>query len=321
MKYPKIALIGAGNIGGTMGFLAQLQELGDVVMIDIAPGIPAGKALDLNQASPLLGKRSKIVGGNSFELIADADVIIVTAGSPRKPGMNSRDELLSINTRVISQVAQEIKTYAPNAFVIVVTNPLDAMVWVMQHASELPPEKVVGMAGILDTARLRFFLSERLEVSADEVQALVVGGHGDTMVPLKNYISVGGIPLTTLEKMGVISDEEIQGIFKRTREGGSEIVNLMGTSAYYAVASSALHMAKSYLRDEKRILTAASWLRGEFGIKDLYVGVPVIIGASGVEKILEIPLHKSDLEALHHSADAVRHLIEDIERLKLLNPS
>ncbi len=290
MARDKIALIGSGQIGGTLAHLVGLKELGDVVMFDIAEGIPQGKALDIAQSSPVDGFDAAYTGANSYEAIAGAKVCIVTAGVPRKPGM-SRDDLLSINLKVMEQVGAGIKKYAPDAFVICITNPLDAMVWALQKASGLPPKKVVGMAGVLDSSRFRYFLADEFNVSVEDVTAFVLGGHGDTMVPLTKYSTVAGIPLPDLVRMGWTSQARIDEIVDRTRNGGAEIVNLLKTgSAFYAPAASAIAMAESYLRDKKRVLPCAAWLNGEYGMKDIYVGVPVVIGAKGVERIVEIEL-------------------------------
>ena len=290
MARDKIALIGSGQIGGTLAHLVGLKELGDVVMFDIAEGVPQGKALDIAQSSPVDGFDAAYTGANSYEAINGAKVCIVTAGVPRKPGM-SRDDLLSINLKVMEQVGAGIKKYAPDAFVICITNPLDAMVWALQKASGLPAKKVVGMAGVLDSARFRYFLADEFNVSVEDVTAFVLGGHGDTMVPLTKYSTVAGIPLPDLVKMGWTSQARIDEIVDRTRNGGAEIVNLLKTgSAFYAPAASAIAMAESYLRDKKRVLPCAAWLNGEYGMKDIYVGVPVVIGAKGVERIVEIEL-------------------------------
>src|SRR4026207_2433197 len=274
MARDKIALIGSGQIGGTLAHLIGLKELGDVVMFDIAEGIPQGKSLDIAQSSPVDGFDSSMSGANSYEAIDGAAVCIVTAGVPRKPGM-SRDDLLGINLKVMEQVGSGIKKYAPNAFVIVVTNPLDAMVWALQKACGLPTSKVVGMAGVLDTGRFRKFLSDEFNVSVEDVSALVLGGHGDDMVPIARYSTVGGIPLPDLVKMGWTSQQKLDAIIERARKGGGEIVSLLKTgSAFYAPASSAIQMAESYLKDKKRVLPCAARCDGEYGMKDLYVGVP-----------------------------------------------
>lgn len=312
-KRAKIALIGGGNIGGSLALMAAQKELGDVVLFDINEGLPQGKALDIAEASPVDGYNSGVTGTNSYEDIKDSDVIIVTAGIARKPGM-SRDDLIAINTGVMKTVGEGIKKYAPNAFVIVITNPLDAMVWVLQKASGLPTHKVVGMAGVLDSARFRYFLAEEFNVSVEDVTAFVLGGHGDTMVPLARYSTVAGIPLPDLVKMGWTTQEKLDKIIQRTRDGGAEIVALLKTgSAFYAPAASALVMAESYLKDQKRVLPVAAHLTGQYGQKDLYVGVPVVIGAGGVEKIVEIELNAEEKKAFEASADAVRGLIKGID--------
>jgi malate dehydrogenase len=313
MARRKIALIGAGNIGGTLAHLASLKELGDVILFDIAEGIPQGKALDLAQSAPVEGYNVHLSGANGYEAIQGADVVIVTAGVARKPGM-SRDDLLAINTGVMKSVGEGIKTYCPQAFVIVITNPLDAMVWVLQQASGLPTHKVVGMAGVLDSARFRCFLAEEFGVSVEDVTAFVLGGHGDTMVPLVRYSTVAGIPLPDLIQMGWSTKEKIDAIVQRTRDGGAEIVGLLKTgSAYYAPASAAIQMAESYLKDQKRVLPCAAYLTGQYGTKDMYVGVPVVIGAGGVEKIVEIKLNSDEQTAFDASANAVRQLVQAIK--------
>ena len=287
MKRNKIALIGSGQIGGTLAHLVGLKELGDIVLFDIADGIPQGKALDIAESSPISTFDTNIIGTSSYEDIKDADVCIVTAGVPRKPGM-SRDDLLSINLRVMKSVGDGIKKYAPNSFVICITNPLDAMVWALQKYSGLSPENVVGMAGVLDSGRFAYFLAEEFNVSVKDVQTFVLGGHGDTMVPLVRYSTVGGIPIPDLVKMGWSSQKKIDQIVQRTRDGGAEIVALLKTgSAFYAPAASAINMAESYLRDQKRIIPCAANLSGQYGLKDIYVGVPTIIGNKGVEKIIK----------------------------------
>lgn len=311
MRY-KIALIGAGNIGGTLAFLAGLKELGDIVLLDVSEGIPQGKSLDLAQSAGVEQFDSHITGSNDMGQLKGSDVVIVTAGVPRKPGM-SRDDLSNINSTIIKDVAKNIATHCPDAFVIVVTNPLDSMVWLMQKASGLPYHKVVGMAGILDSSRFKYFLAEEFKVSIKDVHAMVLGGHGDTMVPLLRYTTVSGIPLPDLVKMGWTTMDRLQQIVQRTRDGGGEIVAHLKTgSAFYAPAASALEMAEAYLRT-KRILPCAAYVNGEYGIKDLYVGVPVIIGSGGVEKILELPLDADELAALHKSAEAVKTLVQDIK--------
>src|ERR1700682_3232629 len=292
MARNKIALIGAGQIGGTLAHLVGLKELGDVVLFDIAEGIPQGKALDLAQSSPIDGFDAHMTGTNSYEAMEGASVCVVTAGVPRKPGM-SRDDLLGINLKVMEQVGSGIKKYAPGAFVICITNPLDAMVWALQKSCGLPQQKVVGMAGVLDSARFRYFLADEFNVSVEDVTAFVLGGHGDSMVPLTRYSTVAGIPLPDLVKLGWTTAARLDAIVERTRNGGGEIVSLLKTgSAFYAPASSAIAMAESYLRDKKRVLPAAAWLNGEYGINDLYVGVPVVIGSKGVGRIVEVEVHR-----------------------------
>ncbi|MEA2985482.1 MAG: malate dehydrogenase [Alphaproteobacteria bacterium] len=315
MKRNKIALIGAGQIGGTLAHLIGLKELGDVVMFDIAEGTPQGKSLDLAQSSPVDGFDTKFTGVNSYEAIEGADVCIVTAGVPRKPGM-SRDDLLSINLKVMEQVGAGIKKYAPNAFVICITNPLDAMVWALQKTCGLPKQMVVGMAGVLDSARFRYFLADEFDVSVEDVTAFVLGGHGDTMVPLPRYSTVAGIPLPDLVKMGWTTQARVDEIVNRTANGGAEIVNLLKTgSAFYAPAASAIAMAESYLRDKKRVLPCAAWLNGEYGINDLYVGVPVVLGAKGVERIVEIELSSAERDAFERSAASVQTLVDACKKI------
>jgi malate dehydrogenase len=310
MARKKIALIGAGQIGGTLAHLIALKELGDVVLFDIAEGVPQGKALDLAQSGPVEGFDVKLAGANSYEGLTGADVCIVTAGVPRKPGM-SRDDLLGINLKVMDQVGAGIRKYAPNAFVICITNPLDAMVWALQKASGLPKNMVVGMAGVLDSARLRYFLADEFNVSVQDVSAFVLGGHGDSMVPMVRYSTVAGIPLPDLVKMGWTTQARIDEIMDRTRNGGAEIVNLLKTgSAFYAPASSAVAMAESFLLDKKRLLPCAAWLNGEYGIKGLYVGVPVVLGAKGVERIVELELNGTEREMFEKSAAAVKGLVD-----------
>jgi malate dehydrogenase len=310
MARNKIALIGAGQIGGTLAHLIGLKELGDVVLFDVAEGIPHGKALDLAQSAPVEGFDARIVGTNSYESIEGASVCIVTAGVPRKPGM-SRDDLLGINLKVMEQVGAGIKKYAPNAFVICITNPLDAMVWALQKCCGLPKHMVVGMAGVLDSARFRHFLADEFNVSIKDVTAFVLGGHGDTMVPLTRYSAVAGIPLPDLVKMGWTTQARLDAIVDRTRNGGGEIVGLLKTgSAFYAPATSAITMAESYLRDQKRVLPAAAYLNGEFGVKDLYVGVPVVIGGKGVERVVEIELNGAERAMFDKSVQAVEGLVE-----------
>src|SRR6266481_5667786 len=315
MARDKIALIGSGQIGGTLAHLIGLKELGDVVLFDIAEGVPQGKSLDLAESSPVDGFDAHIVGANSYEAMEGAAVCVVTAGVPRKPGM-SRDDLLGINLKVMEQVGSGIKKYAPGAFVICITNPLDAMVWALQKSCGLPKQMVVGMAGVLDSARFRFFLADEFNVSVEDVTAFVLGGHGDSMVPLARYSTVAGIPLPDLIKMGWITERRLDAIVQRTRNGGAEIVNLLKTgSAFYAPASSAISMAESYLRDKKRVLPCAAWLNGEYGIKDLYVGVPTVIGAKGVERIVEIQLNGSERAMFEQSAEAVATLVEACQKI------
>ncbi|AGS23696.1 malate dehydrogenase [Rhizobium etli] len=310
MARNKIALIGSGMIGGTLAHLAGLKELGDIVLFDIADGIPQGKGLDIAQSSPVEGFDANLTGASDYSAIEGADVCIVTAGVPRKPGM-SRDDLLGINLKVMEQVGAGIKKYAPNAFVICITNPLDAMVWALQKFSGLPANKVVGMAGVLDSSRFRLFLAKEFNVSVQDVTAFVLGGHGDTMVPLARYSTVGGIPLTDLVTMGWVTKERLEEIIQRTRDGGAEIVGLLKTgSAYYAPAASAIEMAESYLKDKKRVLPCAAHLTGQYGVKDMYVGVPTVIGAGGVERVIEIDLNKTEKEAFDKSVAAVAGLCE-----------
>ena len=309
MARKKIALIGGGMIGGTLAHLAALKELGDIVVFDIAEGLPQGKSLDIAQSGPVEGFDAKLTGANTYEAIAGADVCIVTAGVPRKPGM-SRDDLLGINLKVMKSVGEGIRQYAPNSFVICITNPLDVMVWALQKYCGLPTSKVVGMAGVLDSARFRHFLAEEFNVSVEDVTAFVLGGHGDTMVPLIRYSTVAGIPVPDLIKMGWSSQDKIDKIVQRTRDGGAEIVGLLKTgSAYYAPATSAIAMAESYLKDKKRLLPCAAHLTGQYGVKDTYVGVPVVIGEKGVERIAEIALNAEDQAGFKKSVDAVHGLM------------
>jgi malate dehydrogenase len=309
MARKKIALIGAGNIGGTLAHLAALKNLGDIVLFDVVEGVPQGKALDLSQCGPVEGFDAKITGTNDYADIAGADVIIVTAGVARKPGM-SRDDLLGINLKVMKAVGEGIKNNAPDAFVICITNPLDAMVWALREFSGLPHTKVVGMAGVLDSARFSHFLAAEFGVSVKDVNTFVLGGHGDTMVPVLEYSTVSGIPVSDLIEMGFSTKEKVDEIIKRTRGGGGEIVALLKTgSAYYAPATSGIAMAEAYLYDQKRILPAAANLSGEYGIDNLYVGVPVVIGAGGVEKIVEVKLSDEAKQNLQVSVDAVKELL------------
>jgi malate dehydrogenase len=315
MARKKIALVGAGNIGGTLALLAALKDLGDVVLFDIAEGIPQGKALDIAQSAPVEGYDAIFEGAQDYGAIKDADVVIVTAGSPRKPGM-SRDDLLSINMKVMNSVGQGIKENCPDAFVICITNPLDAMVWVLREACGLPPEKVVGMAGVLDSARFRHFLAEEMTVSVEDVTAFVLGGHGDTMVPMVRHSTVAGIPLPDLIEMGWISKDKLDQIVDRTRNGGAEIVGLLKSgSAFYAPASSAIAMAESYLKDKKRVLPCAAHLNGQYGVDGLYVGVPVVIGAGGVERIVELKLNDEEQGMFNHSVESVRGLVDACKKL------
>jgi malate dehydrogenase len=310
MARNKIALIGAGQIGGTLALLAGLKQLGDVVLYDIVDGVPQGKALDIAEASPVEGFDAAYSGASDYQAIAGADVIIVTAGVPRKPGM-SRDDLIGTNAKVMKAVGEGIKKYAPKAFVICITNPLDAMVWALREVCGLPHSHVVGMAGVLDSARFRYFLAEEFKVSVEDVTAFVLGGHGDTMVPLARYSTVAGIPLPDLVKMKWTTQERLDKIFQRTRDGGAEIVNLLKTgSAFYAPASSAIAMAESYLLDKKRVMPCAAWLDGQYGVKGLYVGVPVVLGAGGVERIVEIELDGAEKAMFDKSVAAVRGLID-----------
>ena len=315
MKRSKIALIGSGQIGGTLAHLAGLKELGDIVLFDIADGIPQGKALDIAESSPISSFDSVVTGGSSYEEISQSDVCIVTAGVPRKPGM-SRDDLLGINLKVMKSVGEGIKKFAPNAFVICITNPLDAMVWALQKFSDLPTSKVVGMAGVLDSARFSYFLSEEFNVSVKDVQTFVLGGHGDTMVPLVRYSTVGGIPLPDLVDIGWTSQARINEIVQRTRNGGAEIVSLLKTgSAFYAPAASAIRMAESYLRDQRRIIPCAAYLEGQYGLTDIYVGVPTVIGKNGVERVIEIELNDTEVKYFDASVDSVKKLINDCQEI------
>ena len=316
MARSKIALIGAGNIGGTLAHLIGLKELGDVVLFDVVKGMPAGKALDLAESSPVEGFDSSLQGASSYTAIRGADVVIVTAGVARKPGM-SRDDLIGINTGVMKSVGEGIKKNCPNAFVICITNPLDAMVGVLREAAGLKPNMCVGMAGVLDSARFRYFLAEEFKVSVEDVTAFVLGGHGDTMVPLVRYSTVAGIPLPDLIKMGWTTQERLDAIVQRTRDGGGEIVALLGNgSAFYAPASSAIAMAESYLKDKKRVLPCAALLKGEYGVKGIYVGVPVVIGAKGIEKIVEITLNADEQKMFNTSVNAVKGLVATTKKLQ-----
>ena len=318
MARPKIALIGAGQIGGTLAHLAALKELGDVILFDIAEGTPQGKALDIAQSGPIEGFDAALKGANSYADIAGADVCIVTAGVPRKPGM-SRDDLLGINLKVMKSVGEGLKAHAPNAFVICITNPLDAMVWALREFSGLPHHMVVGMAGVLDAGRFRHFLATEFNVSMRDVTAFVLGGHGDTMVPLARYSTVAGIPLPDLVKMGWTTQDKLDAIIQRTRDGGAEIVGLLKTgSAFYAPAASAIEMAEAYLKDQKRLLPCAAYVDGAFGLKDMYVGVPVILGAGGVERLVEIQMTEDENAMFQKSVDAVKGLVA---ACKAIDPS
>jgi len=316
MARRKIALIGSGQIGGTLALLAAQKELGDVVLFDVVDGVPQGKALDIAQSAPAQGFDASLKGTSEYKDIAGADVVIVTAGVPRKPGM-SRDDLLEINLKVMEQVGAGIAKYAKDALVICITNPLDAMVWALQKFSGLPTGKVIGMAGVLDSSRFVHFVAEELGVSVEDVSAFVLGGHGDSMVPLARYSTVAGIPLTDIVKMGWLSKDKLDQIIQRTRDGGAEIVGLLKTgSAFYAPAASAIAMAESYLKDKKRVLPAAAHLGGEYGVKGVYVGVPVVIGAKGVEKVVEIALNSAEQKAFDKSVGAVEGLIEACKKIQ-----
>ena len=315
MARNKIALIGSGNIGGTVAHLAGIKELGDIVLFDIAEGIPQGKALDIAESSPVEGFDCAVSGANDYAEIAGSDVVIVTAGVARKPGM-SRDDLVGINSKVMMAVGDGIKKNCPDAFVICITNPLDAMVGVLQQSSGLPVNRVVGMAGILDSARFRYFLAEEFNVSVKDVTAFVLGGHGDTMVPLTRYSTVAGIPVPDLIKMGWSTADRIEKIVQRTRDGGAEIVGLLKTgSAFYAPASSAIEMAEAYLKDQKRLLPCAAYVDGKYGLEGMYVGVPVIIGKNGVERIIEITLNEEEQNMFNHSVSAVKTLNDIVKRV------
>jgi malate dehydrogenase len=316
MPRKRIALIGGGQIGGTLAHLIGLKELGDAVLFDIVEGLPQGKTLDIAQSGPVEGFDASFKGTNSYADIAGADVVIVTAGVARKPGM-SRDDLLGINLKVMSAVGEGIKAHAPNAFVICITNPLDAMVWALRQFCGLPHNKVVGMAGVLDSARFRHFLAEELNVSVEDVSAFVLGGHGDTMVPMPRFSTVAGIALPELVKMGWITQARLDQITQRTRDGGAEIVGLLKTgSAFYAPASSAIAMAESYLRDKKRVLPCAAYVDGKYGLKDIYVGTPVVIGEGGVERIVELDLTKDERAMFDKSVESVKSLIEACRKLE-----
>ncbi|MEJ0011109.1 MAG: malate dehydrogenase [Bauldia sp.] len=315
MARARIALIGAGQIGGTLAHLVGLKELGDVILFDVMEGVPDGKALDLAEATPVFGSDTKFAGTSAYAAIKNADVCIVTAGVPRKPGM-SRDDLLEINLKVMEQVGAGIKKYAPKAFVICITNPLDAMVWALQKFSGLPKDMVVGMAGVLDSSRFRYFLASEFDVSVEDVTAFVLGGHGDTMVPLIRYSTVAGIPLPDLVTMGWTTKQRIEEIVQRTRDGGAEIVTLLKTgSAFYAPAHSAIAMAESFLKDKKRVLPCAVSLKGEYGVRDRYIGVPAVIGAKGVERVIEIDLNKAERAMFDKSLASVDGLIEACNKI------
>lgn len=306
----KISLIGAGNIGGTLAHMIALRGLGDVVLLDINEGVPQGKALDIAESSPIDGFDSNLTGTNKYEDIKDSSAIIITAGIARKPGM-SRDDLLKTNAAVMKEVGKNIKQYSPNAFIIVVTNPLDAMVSVVHKYSNVPTNMVVGMAGVLDSSRFRYFLASELNVSVEDVSAFVLGGHGDTMVPLVNCASVAGIPLTKIIDMGLIMQKKVDEIIERTRNGGKEIVDLLQSgSAYYSPASSAVCMLESYLQDKRRVLPCAAYLSGEYGVKDLFIGVPAVISKNGIEKVLEVKMNSSEQQMFNQSVSAVKELVE-----------
>ena len=316
MSRKKIALVGAGQIGGTLALLAGMKQLGDVVLVDVVEGVPQGKGLDIAEAAPVEGFDARFTGSNDYAAVAGADVVIVTAGVPRKPGM-SRDDLIGINTGIVRTVGENIKKHAPNAFVIVVTNPLDVMVGVMQEVTGFRPNMVVGMAGVLDSARFRHFLADEFKVSVEDVSAFVLGGHGDTMVPLTRYSTVAGIPLPDLVKMGWTTQEKLDKIVQRTRDGGAEIVALLKTgSAFYAPASSAIAMAESFLLDKRRVLPCAAYLNGEYGVKGLYIGVPTIIGAKGVEKIIEVSFTAEEKTMFDKSVAAVKAMCDIAKNLK-----
>jgi len=308
----KVALIGSGQIGSTLALLAGMKELGDVVLFDIIQGMPQGKSLDLCQTGPIEGFNSTIVGCNEYSGIVDADVVIVTAGVPRKPGM-TRDDLIAINSKIVRTVGEAIKTYCPKSFVICITNPLDAMVHLLRETSGHPPNMVCGMAGVLDAARLKWFIAERLGVSVEDVSTIVLGGHGDTMVPLLRYTTVAGVPISDYIRMGWITESEINQIVERTRDGGGEIVSLLKTgSAFYAPAAAAIEMAESYLKDKKRVLPCAAFLKGEYGVNGLYIGVPAIIGCEGIEKVLQLPLNNEEMKLFKSSVEAVKSLVDAI---------
>jgi len=317
MARNKIALVGAGQVGGTIALLAGLKELGDIVLLDVVEGVPQGKALDIVQGSTIEGYDAVIEGTNDYAAMTGADVVVVTAGIARRPGM-SRDDLIGTNAKIVATVGEAIRKHCPEAFVITITNPLDVMVWVMREACGLPPHRVVGMAGVLDSARFRYFLAEELKVSVEDVSAFVLGGHGDMMVPLVRYSTVAGIPLPDLVRMGWTTRERLDRIVQRTRDGGAEIVGLLKTgSAFYAPASSAITMVEAYLRDKKRVLPCAAWLTGQYGVRDLYVGVPVVIGAGGVERIVEIELNHEEKAEFDRSVSAVCELVEVVKKMPI----
>ncbi|WP_375460467.1 malate dehydrogenase [uncultured Enterovirga sp.] len=318
MARKTIALIGAGQIGGTLAHLAGLKELGDIVLFDIADGVPQGKGLDIAESAPVDGFDAKYQGASDYAAIKGADVVIVTAGVPRKPGM-SRDDLLGINLKVMEAVGSGIKQYAPDAFVICITNPLDAMVWALQKFSALPANKIVGMAGVLDSSRFRHFLAEAMDVSVKDVTAFVLGGHGDDMVPLTRYSTVAGIPLPDLVQMGWLDQAKLDAMVDRTRKGGGEIVALLKTgSAFYAPAASAIAMAESYLKDKKRVLPAAALLTGQYGVDGMFIGVPIVIGANGVERIVEVTLNEDEKAMFAKSIASVQGLVD---ACKGINPA
>jgi malate dehydrogenase len=315
MARNRLALVGAGQIGGTLALLAGLKELGDVTLVDVVQGVPQGKSLDIAQSAAVEGWDATVAGSNDTRAVKGADVVIVTAGIARKPGM-SRDDLIGINTKIVAEVGAAIGRHAPKAFVICITNPLDAMVWVLRETSGLPHERVVGMAGVLDTARFRYFLAQELAVSVEDVTAFVLGGHGDTMVPLVRYSAVAGIPLPDLVKLGWTTNERLDAIVQRTRDGGAEIIGHLKTgSAFYAPAAAAIQMAEAYLKDKKRVLPCAAYLTGQYGVDGLYVGVPAVIGAKGAERIVEITLNRSERAAFDRSVKSVRGLVEVAQRM------
>ena len=313
-KRKKIGLIGSGNIGGILGLLTGLEALGDVVFFDISDGVAKGKGIDIEALAPVMSLNFGVSGGSDPSLLSDCDVVIITAGVPRKPGM-SRDDLVGVNAKVVKSIAQNVATYCPNAFVICITNPLDVMVGLFQKESGLPSNMVVGMAGVLDSARFRAFLADALGVAPSAVHAFVLGGHGDSMVPVVKYANVGGIPLTEIVEMGWLSQAKLDEIIERTRNGGAEVVGLMGTSAYFAPAASGIAMAKAFLRDEKQIMPCAAYLSGEYGVENLYVGVPVVIGSGGVERVIELDLEAQEKNLFHQSVEHVQDLVSVLNRL------